>query len=429
VSLYLGIDLGTSGCRCCLIDAHGEVLAESRTTLGAPQSRGSRREQDPQDWWLALAGALDVLGGQVPLEAVAALAIDATSATLLLADARGRPLTPALMYNDARAVDQALEISARAPAGSAAHGASSSLAKLLYLQANAAADTARYALHQADWLSGRLAGRYGVTDENNALKLGYDPVTRRWPGWLDELGVERRLLPEVVPAGRPVGSVSAEYCRRWGFVPGTRIVSGTTDSTAGFIATGAAPGEAVTSLGSTLVLKVRSARPVFAPDYGVYSHRLGDDWLVGGASNSGGNVLRRFFSQADMERLTAGLQPQRPTGLDYYPLLSPGERFPENNPGLQPRLTPRPADDGLFFQGLLEGIAAIEQRGYRLLERLGAPYPRRVQTVGGGAVNEPWRRIREILLGVPVITARHQEAAYGAALLARQGLAGSQRAP
>jgi sugar (pentulose or hexulose) kinase len=429
MSHFLGIDLGTSGCRTSVIDMHGRVQAETRATLGRPQHPGSPLEQDPQDWWDALAGALDALQEALPLGSVAGLAIDATSGTLLLADARGRPLTPALMYNDARAVDQARQISIRAPAASAAHGASSSLAKLLYLQATGAADKARYALHQADWLGGRLAGRFGITDENNALKLGYDPVTRRWPDWLDALGVERRLLPEVVPAGQPVGFMATEYCRRWGFAPDTRLVSGTTDSTAGFIATGAGPAEAVTALGSTLVLKVRSTRPVFAPGYGVYSHRLGNDWLVGGASNSGGNVLRRFFSQADIERLTAGLQPQRPTGLDYYPLASPGERFPENNPGLQPRLTPRPVDDGLFFQGLLEGIAAIEQRGYHLLGQLGAPYPRRVQTVGGGAVNTAWARIREARLGVPVMAARHQEAAYGAALLARQGLIGSRQTP
>ncbi len=429
MSLYLGIDFGTSGCRTCVIDGHGRVQAETRVALGNPRYPVSATEQDPQDWWDALAKALDMLQGEAPLETVAGLAIDATSATLLLVDARGRPLTPALMYNDTRAVDQARQIGARAPAASAAHGASSSLAKLLYLQAAGTTDKARFALHQADWLSSRLAGRFGITDENNALKLGYDPVTRCWPGWLDALGTERRLLPEVVPAGQPVGVLATEYCRRWGFAPGTRIVSGTTDSTAGFIATGAGTGEAVTALGSTLVLKVRSVRPVFAPDYGVYSHRLGDDWLVGGASNSGGCVLRQFFSQADIERLTASLQPERPTGLDYYPLPSPGERFPENDPGLQPQLTPRPADDGVFFQGLLEGIAAIERRGYRLLQHLGASYPQRVQTVGGGAVNTAWCRIRETLLGVPVIAARHQEAAYGAALLARQGLTGARRTP
>jgi sugar (pentulose or hexulose) kinase len=102
-------------------------------------------------------------------------------------------------------------------------------------------------------------------------------------------------------------------------------------------------------------------------------------------------------------------------------LSAPGERFPEYNPQLPPRLEPRPEDDAVFFQGILEGIAAIERRGYRLLEELGAPYPLRVHSVGGGAANSAWRSIRETLLGIPVIAASHQSAAYGAALLARRG--------
>ena len=156
-------------------------------------------------------------------------------------------------------------------------------------------------MHQADWLAGRLAGRQGISDENNALKLGYDAVNRVWPVWLEQLEIPRALLPEVVPPGRPIGTLDPAWCRRWGFDAATRIVSGTTDSTAGFIATGAGPGEAVTSLGSTLVLKVCTGRPVYAPHYGVYSHRLGDHWLVGGASNSGGAVLRRYFTPTEIE--------------------------------------------------------------------------------------------------------------------------------
>jgi sugar (pentulose or hexulose) kinase len=76
----------------------------------------------------------------------------------------------------------------------------------------------------------------------------------------------------------------------------------------------------------------------------------------------------------------------------------------------------------VFFQGMLEGMAAIERRGYRLLEELGAPYPLRVHSVGGGAANAAWRAIREALLGIPVDVAEHQDAAYGAALLARRGV-------
>jgi len=84
--------------------------------------------------------------------------------------------------------------------------------------------------------------------------------------------------------------------------------------------------------------------------FGLYSHRLGDAWLVGGASNTGGAVLRRYFSDADLALLTPRMDASKPTGLDYYPLTAPGERFPVNDPGLQPRLEPRPEDDAVFLQ-------------------------------------------------------------------------------
>lgn len=418
---YLGIDIGTSGCRACVIDAAARVLAHTTSPLPEPVRLGTGVEQDPDLWWQALCRCLDRLADQGTLGPVAAISLDGTSSTLLCCDGNGRPLTPALMYNDARAIEQARQIAALAPAECAAHGPGSSLAKLLWLQASGLPHTTRYALHQADWLLGRLTGRYGISDENNALKLGYDPVNRCWPGWLEAEEIPRRWLPRVVPPGQPVGRLDEPLCRRWGLASATRIISGTTDSTAGFIATGAGPGEGVTSLGSTLVLKVSSRVPVFSPAHGIYSHRLENHWLAGGASNSGGNVLRRYFSTQEIERLSLQVQPERPTGLDYYPLVTPGERFPENNPGLLPRLEPRPRQDAVFFQGMLEGIATIERQGYRRLETLGAPYPGRVLSVGGGAANAAWRRIREAILRVPVVTAEHHEAAYGAALLARHG--------
>jgi sugar (pentulose or hexulose) kinase len=168
------------------------------------------------------------------------------------------------------------------------------------------------------------------------------------------------------------------------------------------------------------VLKVVAEQPVFAPQYGVYSQPLGEHWLVGGSSNSGGAVLRHYFSDAQMAALTPRLCPDNPTGLDYYPLLREGERFPYNDPALPPRLMPRPADDARFFQGLLEGIAAIEKAGYDRLAELGAPYPASVRSNGGGARNPAWTAIRGRLLGVPMLRAEAEEACYGTALLAVQ---------
>jgi sugar (pentulose or hexulose) kinase len=423
VPLYLGIDFGTSGCRGCVIDAARQILAESRVALPLPQRSGAAVEQDPAVWWAALQTMLAKLRTRVTLANIRAVCVDGTSSTLLLCDAKGVPLAPALMYSDTRAREAARQVAAVAPQDCAAHGASASLAKLLWLLQSPAARNARHALHQADWVLGRLSGRFGYSDENNALKLGYDPGTRRWPDWLAQLPIPATLLPEVMPAGTDSSCIDPLMAAQFGLSPATRIVSGTSDSTAGFIATGAVRGEAVTALGSTLVLKVRSDTPVFAPENGIYSHRLGDDWLVGGASNSGGAVLRQYFKDADIARLTQQVQPDRPTGLDYYPLPGRGERFPVNDPDLEPLLAPRPQEDALFFQGILEGIARIEVQGYRRLAELGAPWPARVISTGGGAANSAWRTIRSRLLGVPVVAAAHQEAAYGTALLALRAVA------
>jgi len=423
MALFLGIDIGTSGCRSCLIDAAAEIQAGIQVPLPPPSRQGAAVEQDPELWWSALTENLDRLAGRAPapLDSVRAITVAGTSATLLCCDASGRPLAPALMYNDARAGAEAQRIGRVAPPECAAHGPSASLAKLLWLLQSPAGPLARHFLHQADWLLGRMSGHYGQADENNALKLGYDVINRRWPAWLAQLDIPPALLPMVTPAGIPAGLLAPAWCARWGMSTQTLIVSGTTDSTASFLATGVGPGTGVTALGSTLVLKIGSAQPVFAPAYGIYSHRLGELWLVGGASNSGGAVLAQYFSVAEIERLSRQIRPGQPTGLDYYPLTAPGERFPVNDPALAPRLDPRPAADAVFLQGILEGIAEIEWRGYRRLNELGAPWPEQVVTTGGGAVNRAWRTIRASRLNVPVVAATHEDAAYGAALLARQG--------
>jgi sugar (pentulose or hexulose) kinase len=421
---FLGIDFGTSGCRACLIDTGCHILGEAQLPLPALRYDESGIEQDPALWWDALKALLNALRQNTPLDQVRALALDGTSASLLLCDADGRPIGPACMYNDARATAEAEQIRAVAPPETGAQGASSSLAKLLRLRNHTDTTGVSHALHQADWLANRLTGRFGFSDENNALKLGYDPVSRTWPTWLAALGVPGDWLPQVLEPGTPLGPLVPALADELGLPRDTQVRVGTTDSTAGVLSTGpCAVGDAVTSLGSTLVLKIISDGPVFAPHFGVYSHRLGERWLVGGASNSGGAVLRRHFSQAALDRLTPALRPDAPTGLDYYPLPAPGERFPINDPSMPPRIEPRPADDVLFFQAILEGMARIEAAGYRRLVELGAPAPKRVLSIGGGTRNPAWRQLREQYLGVAVTNAEHQQAAYGTARLAALGLA------
>jgi sugar (pentulose or hexulose) kinase len=413
--LYIGIDVGTSGCRAIAIDAAGALHGE--TAVVFPDAADIAR---PTLWWTSVMQVLSRLLQTIDSTRVRALAVDGTSATLLLTDADCEPLGTALLYNDARSDAEAALIAAVAPPTSGAHGPTSSLAKLLYLGRDPDLQTrAAHALHQSDWLAARLSGRCGISDENNCLKLGYDVVSRTWPDWLGRLPLSRSLLPDVVSPGTPLGTLRADIAAELGLPADVSVVAGTTDGVAAFLATGAADvGDAVTSLGSTLVIKLIAEQPVFAPEYGVYSHRLGDRWLVGGASNCGGATLLKYFTREQLERLTTELRPETATGLHYYPLPAAGERFPLCDPDMQPRLTPRPADDVVFFQAILEGIADVEARAYRLLAELGAPAVQSLRTVGGGAANRAWTRIREQRLNVTCKPARHVQAAYGTALLA-----------
>jgi sugar (pentulose or hexulose) kinase len=298
----------------------------------------------------------------------------------------------------------------------------SGLAKVLWLKKRLGLTGARLYLSQADWLSGLLTGRVGMTDFHNALKMGLDLDDLKWPTWVEYLA-DVDYLPVPVAPGARLATVSRPRARYLGIHPGCMVHAGTTDSIAAFLAAGATrSGEAVTSLGSTLVLKLLSDTRVESNEHGVYSHWFGHRWLAGGASNAGGAVLRQFFDDRQLAALSERIDPAVPSPLDYLPLTKPGERFPVNDPTLAPRLDPRPADDAEFLHGLLESLARIEARGYRLLAELGASPLARVETAGGGARNPAWARIRQRLLDVPVVRASHTEAAYGTALLARDGL-------
>jgi sugar (pentulose or hexulose) kinase len=418
--LVLGIDVGTSGVRVAAIDQVADVVAVAASAMAPACRDGDRITQDASVWDRALDDAMARLASMIDLARVSALAVDGTSGTLVGVDDRGRPVTAGSLYNDRADAADIASVQRVAPMRAAVHGVTSPLARAMrLLRVSGVAKI----LHQADWIAGQFSGRFDISDESNALKTGYDPIRRTWPGWIAATDVPFQKLPAVVAAGSIICEVSAGASRRFGLPARAVVVAGMTDGCAAFMATGAAkPGDAVTSLGSTLVLKLASEKPLSAPEYGVYSHRIGDLWLAGGASNTGGAVLAQFFTAEEIRETSRRIDPHAATGLDYYPLPARGERFPINDPAFEPRTTPRPDDDAVFLQALFEGIANIEARGYRRLAELGGPQLTGVMTVGGGAANEIWSRIRATALGVPVLMSEYDEAAVGVARLALRAI-------
>ncbi len=414
--ICLGIDFGTSGTRAIALAPNGDVVFEHHLAFA---------QQSPlaQLWQSALFELLGNLPHDIASQ-LEAIAINGTSGTVLLCDNQGNPQTEPLLYSDDRGRAVSAQVQALAPPNHPVLSATSSLSKLLWWQQEfqwspSESTQGWKLLHQADWLAFLLHGKLAISDYHNALKLGYDPEALAYPDWLVERPL-RSLLPDVLAPGQVIGTVSDAIAQRFSLNPDCKICAGTTDSIAAFLASGVShPGDAVTSLGSTLVLKLLSEHRVDDATYGIYSHRLGHRWLVGGASNTGGAVLRQFFDDEQLQSLSRQLDPAHPSPLTYYPLPKPGERFPINNPDLQPQLSPRPDSDAAFLHGLLESMARIEAEGYERLHSLGSSALNQVFTAGGGAQNPVWERIRQRHLRVPVTAAAQTQAAYGTARLAQ----------
>ena len=408
--VWVGIDVGTQSARVFAVTAGGEVAGSGTVALSS-RREGERHEQDPQAWWEAVAGASRAaLDGLAP-GLVRGVATCATSGTVLLVDRDGAPLTPGLMYDDGRAAEQAARIGLPPSWG---------LPKLVWmLEAwpQLARGGARLA-HQADVITRALVGRAVAADASHALKSGYDVQRDAWPR--DMHGVPGDLLPEVVRSGTRLGAVGAQAAEQTRIPAGTPVIAGMTDGCAAQFAAGALrAGDWNSVLGTTLVLKGYSARPVHDPGGVLYSHRAPDGgWLPGGASSTGAGVLTARFPERDLDELGRAAAAHEHTSVLAYPLLARGERFPFMAPDAKAFMVGEPSGEAEHFAALLQGVAFVERLCLDYVDLLGAPVDGELTLTGGATRSRRWCALRADVLGRPVRLVEQSEAAFGMAILA-----------
>ncbi len=443
-----GVDVGTQGVRAVIVSGTGRVLGAGGAPLRRDHRHGPVHEQPPEDWWQALVvavrGAVDQATAAVGTGLdVRAVALDATSGTVLVEGADGSARGPGLMYDDTRAAAQA----ERAQTAGAELWQSLgyrmqsawALPKVLWLQDAGALGHGDRVVHQADHLVRRLVGAPVATDTSHALKTGVDLESAAWPGEVfAELGIPLALLPPVVLPGTVLGTVSGGAAAQTGLRAGTAVRAGMTDGCAAQIAARALrPGSWSSALGTTLVVKGSTGQLLHDPSGAVYCHRNPDGgWLPGGASSTGAGVLRDTFPGADaaaLARLTRRAAALVPLAAVVYPLGGAGERFPFVAPAARAfgldtvgldtvdrdtvgwgTVGPDPAR----FGALCQGIAYVEKLAYDVLADLGADVSGPVSLTGGAARNRWWNQLRADVLGRPALLPASGEAAVGMAVLA-----------
>ena len=405
--LAMGIDLGTSGVRIALINERKELIHTAQISY-------PRGLSICKDWEKCTIELIQNIPSQLK-KLLKACAVDGTSGTLVACDSNGAALGDALPYY-MNCIEQHKSLAEILPDGGPTSSTNSSLARALHLQKQF--QKSLLFRHQADWVTGWLLGNWRWGEEANNLRMGWNPISKLWPSKLYDPSWQKSL-PQIVQSGTTLARISSKNSAQLGLPEDLLVIAGTTDSNAAVLSASPEADDGLTVLGSTIVVKRFVEKPLNG--FGVTNHRLLNRWICGGASNSGGAVLKKLFSDHAIKELSQQIDPELESGLNLRPMPFRGERFPINDPNLEPIMTPRPVSDSLYLHGILEGLARIESKSWQKLIALGALPPKRIITIGGGAKNPQWRRIREKITGYPIRTCL-KSPAEGVALIALQAI-------
>ncbi|MCX4744729.1 xylulokinase [Kitasatospora sp. NBC_01287] len=259
--VVIGIDSSTQSTKAIAVDlATGTVLGRGRAAHTV--SDGAARESDPEQWWQALGEAVARTGWA---DRAAAVSVAGQQHGLVALDAAGRPVRPALLWNDVRSAPQAARLRDGFGREEIAHRTGSvptaafTAAKWAWLRANepAAADRVAAVRLPHDFLTERLTGE-PATDRGDASGTGWWGPDGYDLEILGRIGLDPALLPPVLAPGTAVGFVGPGLPLR----KGALVATGTGDNMAAALGLGLMPGQPVLSLGTSgTVYAVGRKRP------------------------------------------------------------------------------------------------------------------------------------------------------------------------
>jgi xylulokinase len=402
-NFFGGLDFGTSGARISIINLQKQlVYSHSVPYLNS--------FKNPNSWIDSCEKLLDSLPIELKSNLIK-LAISGTSGTLLASDLKGEPIGEAIPYSQA-CNEHKLLIESLTYGEDHLRTPYSSLAKALKLIDKYGTNI--LLRHQSDWITGWFLKDWTHGEEGNNIKLGWDLIKESWPkSYLNTSW--HKCLPKIIKSGEIIGKVNFGLASSLNLNKKLLLISGTTDSNASFIASGIEKENGLTVLGTTLVVKKVVVNPI--KEKGISTHRVNGSWICGGASNAGCRILSKFFSDLEIKELSRQINTSENSSLNLLPLNSKGERFPTNNANLEPILGPRPVSDSLYLHALFEGLAKIELKGWEKLHDITGSLPKKIITVGGGSRNPQWRKIREKIINIPIVSC-NKTTSFGTALLA-----------
>ena len=446
-SLFLGLDVGTSGVKAVLMSPSGDVRASATTPLALTTLHPGWAEQDPLDWWEASVASIRAARSEVPDATIAAVGISGQMHSSVFLDRGGDVVRPALLWCDGRTTEECREIERRVGGEARLRDLVSNpalegftLPKVLWLR-NHEPEAFRLVatvMLAKDYIRYRLTGELATEPSDASATLMYDTARMRWSREiLDAMDLNGSLMPEVGGSSEVLGRVNDDGAAASGLPTGTPVVGGGADNACGAAGVGVvAPGEAVASWGTSGTLLAPMSEPRVDPGLRAHTfcHVVPNTWYLMGVVLSAGGAFAWYRDQLARELAgdpeadhklddEAASVSRGAEGVSFLPYLQ-GERTPHRN------ATARGALLGLSLahtrahvtRAVIEGVCFALRDSLEILRSLGFTL-NEVLFTGGGARSPLVRRMLAEVFGIPVATVNREEGpAYGAALLAGVGV-------
>lgn len=445
---FIGIDIGTTATKAIVFSSSGEMKGIGKPEYSLLVPNPGWAEQEPKIIFKTVLEAVKdaIHQAEISKEAIAAIGISAAMHSLIAVDEQGELLTNAMIWADTRSIEQTEQLKQNGighalylRTGTPIHPMSP-LTKLMWMRVHDSDvfDNAAKFLSIKEYFFYQLFGRY-IIDYSIASATGLFNLERlQWDEEaLATAGIRSEQLSEPVPTTHILRGMKQEYAEMMGVDPETPVVIGASDGCLANLGVGAiAPSQVATTIGTSGAVRTVVPKPTTDPQGRTFCYALTENhWVVGGASNSGGIVLRWFrdrFGWAEVEQAnkqgvdpyevmiqSAMTVPAGAEGLLFLPFIS-GERAPYWNADAR----------GIFFgislhhershfvRAVLEGILfSVYSINVVLRDLIGSA--QEIRASGGFARSIQWRQIMADLFSYEVLTPEvYEGSGFGAAVLA-----------
>lgn len=453
MTIFLGIDIGTSGTKTLAMREDGAILASATVEYPLYSPKPGWSEQKPEDWWKASVKSVKQVMKAAKLKAddVGGIGLSGQMHGSVFLDKAGKVIRPALLWNDQRTAAECAEIEKRAGGRSklikmVANPALTGFTapKILWLRNNEKKnfDKTVQVLLPKDYVRYQLTGEFAteVSDASGTLLL--DVVKRKWSRpLLSKLDLDADLFPQMYESEDVTGGLNKAAAKAMGLNVGTPVVGGGGDQAASAIGNGIVrKGVVSATMGTSGVVFAHSDEVQVDPKGRLHTfcHAVRGKWHVMGCVLSAGGSLQWFRNQLCQEEIAAAKKkkidpyelitkqadaaPAGSEGLFFLPYLT-GERTPHADPnarGSWVGLSLRHGK-GHLARAVMEGATFAMRDSLEIAKAMDIPV-KEIRLSGGGARSQFWRQMQADIYGQPVVTINAEEGpAYGVALLAAAG--------